>query len=700
MMRANRLAGEQSPYLLQHQHNPVDWYPWSDEAFERAAREDRPIFLSIGYATCHWCHVMERESFEDESVARLLNDHFVSIKVDREERPDIDSIYMTVCQLLAGQGGWPLTIVMTPDRRPFFAATYIPKHTRHGRLGLMELLPRIAGVWRDQRDEVLASAEHMTQTLRRASAFSASAETLDVPVLDAAYQLLLRRFDGVHGGFGAAPKFPTPHNLLFLLRYWHRTGERRALAMAAHTLERMREGGIFDQLGGGFHRYSTDAEWLLPHFEKMLYDQALLAVACAEAFQATSDPIFAETARSVLAYVDRDLGSRDGGFHSAEDADSEGEEGKFYLWTLAEVESVLEPDDAALVARRFGMHEDGNFEDEATRERTGQNVLHVAVDLEALARESGKSVEQVAERLEHARRLLFEHREKRVRPALDDKVLTDWSGLAIAAFAICGRAMNEPAYVGRARRAAEFLLRNMLAPDGTLLHRYRSGAAGITGMADDYAGLIWGLIELYQSTFDAHYLKHAVALSDVMHAHFWDGENGGYFLSRADAADLIVRQKEMYDGASPSANSLQAWNLIRLSRLTGRVEFEERASSLFAFAAPFVREQPSAHTALLMALEASISPSTEVVIAGDPEATETKAFVSAVRSGYRPHLVALLHAGRPEHDGPLEELAPYVAAQGPVNGQPAAYLCREFACQAPTTDPDALRRMLDDSSES
>ena len=695
MSITNRLAGAKSPYLLQHQHNPVDWYPWSDEAFERAAAEDRPIFLSIGYATCHWCHVMERESFEDAEVAKLLNDDFIAIKVDREERPDIDGIYMTVCQMLSGQGGWPLTIVMTPDRKPFFAATYVPKHSRHGRLGLVDLLPRIVGVWHDQRDDVLQSAEHLTTTLQRAADFQADVEAPDETTLSAAFNQLLERYDRTHGGFGSAPKFPTPHNLFFLLRHWRRTQRPEALEMVAQTLARMRRGGIFDQLGGGFHRYSTDAEWLLPHFEKMLYDQALISVACAEAYQATGAEEYEQTARSVLDYVLRDLGAPEGGFYSAEDADSEGREGKFYVWTVEEVEAVLGATDAPLVVRAYGMREEGNFEDEALQERTGENVLFGAVGIDELARQFDLSADETVERLESARRRLLAHRADRVRPALDDKILTDWNGLFIAALAICGRAFDHQPYVDRAREAMDFLLRTMRDDEGGLLHRYRDGEAGIAAMADDYAALVWALIELYETTFDAHYLMQASEFTQEMKQAFWDVERGGFYVAQSDSDDLIVRQKEVYDGAIPSANSLQAWNLVRLARLTGRAEYDEQAHALFKFAAPFVSQQPSAHTALLAALELAVSPSQELVIAGDRTASETRAFLDVVRSGYRPNLVVLQHGHDNGDNGLLAQLAPFVAGQTTVEGKPAAYLCRDFACQMPATDPDELRIMLD-----
>lgn len=693
MTFVNRLASEQSPYLLQHRHNPVAWYPWSEEAFERARAEDRPIFLSIGYATCHWCHVMERESFEDEEVARLLNDSFVSIKVDREERPDIDGIYMAVCQMLTGQGGWPLTIVMTPDRRPFFAATYIPKHSRHGRTGMTELLPRIASVWRHQREDVLRSADHLTEVLQRATTVPAAGTVPDEKVLEAGFRQLSERFDGMHGGFGSAPKFPTPHNLFFLLRYAARTGDASARQMVTETLDAMMNGGIFDHLGGGFHRYATDAVWLLPHFEKMLYDQALLSTAYTEGYLASGREAFAEVTHAVLRYVLRDLRSPEGAFYCAEDADSEGREGLFYLWTVDEVESVLDAEDAAMFCRVYSVIEDGNFEDEATGDRTGENVLHRAERASVVALELGVAESELEDRLARARAALRARREARVRPERDDKVLTDWNGLMIAALAIAARALREPAYLEHAQRAADFIRERLRTPDGALLHRARNGIAGIDAMADDFAALAWAMIELYESSFIVTYLEQAMSLADEMHARFWDDAHGGYFTAGAGVDDLIVRQKEYYDGAIPSANSLQAWNLVRLARITGQPRFEDRAHEVMSSAAAQVNQHPSAYTMMLIAVDMASRPSTEVVIVGDPVEGGAAKLLDVVREMYRPELVVLCKL--PGEAGErLAESAPFVAEQRMLDGRATAYLCRDFACQMPTDDPEVLRKQL------
>ncbi|MGH7890123.1 MAG: thioredoxin domain-containing protein, partial [Thermodesulfobacteriota bacterium] len=478
MKKPNRLISEKSPYLLQHAHNPVDWYPWGEEAFVKAKNEDKPIFLSIGYSTCHWCHVMENESFEDEEVAKLMNDAFVSIKVDREERPDIDSIYMTVCQMLSQGGcGWPLNIIMTPDKKPFYAATYIPKENRHGRAGMLEFIPRIKEIWKTQRDNVLDSADQITSAIRQASQVSneKKGKELDGSTFEKAYDQLAQNFDTVHGGFGRAPKFPTPHNLLFLLRCWKRTGKDKALEIVEKTLSAMRRGGIYDHVGFGFHRYSTDPEWLVPHFEKMLYDQAMLSMAYIEGYQATGNRDYEKTAREIFTYVLRDMTSPDGGFYSAEDADSEGEEGKFYLWTEDEIRKVLNKEESDLVMKVFNVEKGGNFSDEATGRKTHSNIFHLSGSLSDAASLLNLEREQLERRIETAREKLFSVREKRIHPHKDDKILTDWNGLMIAALAKGASAFDEPKYAEAAGRAVGFILSRMQKSDGELLHRYRDG---------------------------------------------------------------------------------------------------------------------------------------------------------------------------------------------------------------------------------
>ena len=681
----NRLAHEQSPYLLQHKDNPVDWYPWGEAAFEKARREDKPIFLSIGYATCHWCHVMEHESFEDEEVARLMNEAFVPIKVDREERPDVDSIYMTVCQMMTGQGGWPLTVLMTPEQQPFYAATYLPKHGRFGRIGMMELVPRIEAVWQSEREKVLASADHLTGLLRQANQHRADAGVLEEATIENAYGQLHERFDREHGGFGTAPKFPAPHNLLFLLRYGKRTGEASALRMVEQTLRAMRLGGVYDHVGYGFHRYSTDREWRLPHFEKMLYDQAMLAMAYTEAFQVTGNAAYRETADEVFTYVLRDMTAPEGGFYSAEDADSEGREGAFYVWTSAELRDVLGDEEAALVADVYNVEEEGNFEEEATREKTGENVLFLRKPVAEIAREKGLGEAELRERLEAARETLFRHREARVHPGKDDKVLTDWNGLMIAALAKAAAAFQTSGYAEAARRAARFVLEQLRAEDGRLLHRYRNGHAGIAAHLDDYAFLAWGLLELYEATFEPEWLAEAARLAEEMQQRFWDEEHGGFYLTDVHGENLIVRPKEIYDGAIPSGNAAALLVLLRLGRLTGEAHWEAAAAALLRWAAAQVRQHPSGFTALLCGLDFALGPTYEVVVVGERGAADTEAMLRALQTRYLPSKVLLFRpAGEDEPD--VAEIAPFVRSQHALDGKATAYVCQNYQCQAPTSD--------------
>jgi uncharacterized protein YyaL (SSP411 family) len=695
----NRLADEQSPYLLQHKDNPVDWYPWGEAAFETARAEDKPIFLSIGYSTCHWCHVMEEESFEDDEVAELLNETFVCVKVDREERPDIDTVYMSVCQMMRGQGGWPLTVLLTPDKRPFYAATYLPKHGRMQRMGMMELIPKVQELWETNRERLLSDAGTITDRLQRAVDESGGdASTAPGPgALDDARSQLDSRFDRAHGGFGSAPKFPAPHNLLFLLREWHRTGDDRPLQIVTETLDAMRLGGVFDHVGYGFHRYSTDARWLLPHFEKMLYDQALHVMAYAEAHQITGGTHYERTARDVLTYVLRDLQAPEGGFYSAEDADSltadgEREEGAFYVWTTDEVRDVLEEDLADLMIDVYNLEEQGNYQEESTGQRTGANILHLRAPIPALAAERGIDENVLRQRLETARQALGDARKERPRPGLDDKILTDWNGLMIAALAKAARIFGDDAYAEAATGAATFLLDTMQDEDGRLLHRYRNGDAAIRAHLDDYAFLTWGLLELYETTFDARWLEDAVRLQNECVEHFADEDRGGFYLTADDGEELIVRQKELYDGAQPSGNSAQMLNLMRLARLTGRPEWEDVAESLRQWSGRQVAQQPSGFTGFLLGLQFALSAGREVVIAGDRDDGATRAMLQTVRGRYLPNTV-VLH--RPLGDAPaIAEVAPFTRAQRPQDGQATAYVCRNFQCDAPVTDPSALAEKL------
>jgi uncharacterized protein YyaL (SSP411 family) len=637
----NRLAFEKSPYLLQHAGNLVDWYPWGEEAFEKAKRENKPVFLSIGYSTCHWCHVMAHESFEDSTIARLMNDVFVSVKVDREERPDIDMLYMTVCQMMTGSGGWPLTIIMTPDKQPFFAGTYIPKETRFGRIGLIDLIPRIKEVWVTRQAEVINSSSQIIATLRKAS-HPEPGEELGEPILHLAYEQLSARLDEHYGGFSVAPKFPTAHNLLFLLRYWKRSGDNKALKMVEKTLQAMRRGGIFDHIGFGFHRYSTDAQWLVPHFEKMLYDQAMLAMAYTEMYQATAEEEYAQTAREVFTYVLRDMTAAGGGFYSAEDADSEGEEGKFYLWTCDEIRRVLNPDEADLFIKAFDIKDNGNFTDEVAGRKTGRNIPHLVKSFAEISSELNEPIPEIQKHLESMRQKLFKYRDKRVHPQKDDKILTDWNGLMVAALAKGARVFNEPSYANAAKRTVDFILSNMVTHNGRLLHRYRDSEAALPAHIDDYAFLIWGMLELYETTLDPYYLIKAMELNQHLIEHFWDDKNGGFYFTAEDGENLPVRQKEIYDGAIPSGNSVAMLNLLRLGRLSANPDLEQKAAQVGQAFFESVRQSPSAYTQLMTAIDFAVGPSYEIAIIGDPAADDTRGMLRAINLRFMPNKVLIL----------------------------------------------------------
>jgi uncharacterized protein YyaL (SSP411 family) len=682
---ANRLAGEPSPYLRQHAGNPVDWWPWGEAAFAEARRRDVPVFVSIGYATCHWCHVMAHESFEDAEVARLLNEAFVCVKVDREERPDVDDVCMAVCQQMTGSGGWPLTVLMTPDKKPFFAGTYFPKESRHGRIGMLDLAPRVAQAWRTQRAELERQAEHVLQHVRGEAhghgeveegfepSEAAQAIDLGLPALEAGVTALAQRFDRTEGGFGTAPKFPSPHHLLFLLRQ-HARGDGRALPMVAAQLDAMARGGIRDHLGGGFHRYSTDRAWLVPHFEKMLYDQAMAAFAYAEAFQATGREDYAAIARSTLDYILRDLADPAGGFRCAEDADSEGVEGKFYVWTRDEVLRALDPADGERFCAAHGVTAEGNFHDEATHHQTGANILHLRKPL-STAQEAA---------LAPLRAKLLEVRSRRVRPLLDDKVLTDWNGLAIAALAMAGTALREPRYLAAANRCADFLHARMRRADGRLLHRWHAGSTDATAFLDDHAYLLWGLLELHDATLEPHRLEWAAEVARQMLDRFAAPE-GGFFGAPSDGEDLGARRRDGYDGALPSGNAVAAWGLHRLALLTGDTAWSDAADRTLAAYAVQVGQSPAAFTMMLTALDLALGPTQELAIAG---AAGADALLAVARAGYRPRLV-LLRA-----DAETAKVAPWVAEHRPLNGRAAAYLCENHACRQPTADPAELRRLL------
>ncbi|MEX1063117.1 MAG: thioredoxin domain-containing protein [Balneolaceae bacterium] len=686
----NRLADEKSPYLLQHAGNPVNWFPWSSEAFDKARKEDKPVFLSVGYATCHWCHVMAHESFEDSEVAGLLNESFVNIKVDREERPDIDNTYMTVCQMLTGQGGWPLTVILTPDKRPFFAATYIPKETRFNRPGMKELIPRIHTAWTDERQKVLESAEKISQGFSR----TLEMEPGDHPRPDLVRKTryaLDKRFDPENGGFGTHPKFPSPQNLLFLMQYSLSFDDSAALRMADLTLEKMRFGGIYDHIGYGFHRYSTDQLWLLPHFEKMLYDQALLMLAFTEGWKHTGNRLYRQTVYEMADFVQEQLTSDEGGFFSAEDADSEGEEGKFYIWDLDQVRSLLGLKEAALFTDVYNIEPDGNFKDESTGRKTGKNIPYLKKSPRELAEDRNMDEPSLLAKLDAVRKKLKKDREKRPRPLRDDKILTDWNGLMIAAFARAGAVFEDRQFTGAAERAWQFVSGNLVGHNGRLLHRYRRGESAIPAMADDYAFLIWGLIELTQATCDVGYLEHALDLNEQFMNLCWDENDGGVFFTGKEGEELLGRQKEIYDGAIPSSNSVTAMNLLRLGRLTGRSDMEKRAEKLFRAFISFLEETPGGSPHIMQALMFATKPSAEIVISGQAEDPVVQEMIRTLRHNMKMPFVLLLK--NKENSLKLSELAPFTR-DFPVETAPSVYVCHQFKCEAPVQSVSALKEML------
>jgi len=676
----NKLASQKSPYLLQHAYNPVNWNPWGEEAFEKARNDDKPIFLSIGYSTCHWCHVMENESFEDEQVAELMNEAFVNIKVDREERPDIDSIYMAACQKMTGSGGWPLNIILTPDGRPFYASTYIPKESKFGRLGMVELVPRIKKLWISNRDEVEKAANQNANALKIAE--GSSEEILEEEILHKAYEQLLSMFDEEDGGFGSAPKFPAPHNLMFLLRYWKRTGDGMALFMVEKTLRAMRLGGIFDHVGFGFHRYSVDAQWLVPHFEKMLYDQALIAISYAEAYQATGKKNYEKTCCEILTYILRDMTASEGGFFSGEDADSEGEEGKFYLWTENEVKQILTDEEYENLSGLFNIKEKGNFPG-----GNGKNILYLSSPQYLPATDASKGFE--TERCK-----LFSAREKRIHPGKDDKILADWNGLMIAAFARASQVFDEPEYAKAARSASDFILSKMRKENGRLYHRYRDGETSISGFLDDHAFFIWGLIELYEATFEVRYLKAALEINNDLLKHFWDNEDGGFFITPDDGEEMLVRRKDVYDGAVPSGNSVAMLNLLRLARITGDLQLEKKAQKLVRSFSGTVVQSPVAYTMLMTALDFAFGPSAEIVISGDLQAESTKNMLKVLRKEFIPNKVVIF---RPDEESEITDISGFTRNMTGNKDKAVAYVCRNFSCKLPTDDPDEMMRELSKS---
>lgn len=676
--KPNRLIHEKSPYLLHHAYNPVDWYPWGEEAFEKARREDKPIFLSIGYLACHWCMVMERESFEDEEIAELLNRHFVPVKVDREERPDVDQFYMTACQAMTGGGGWPLTVFLTPEGEPFFAGTYFPKESHHNLPGLKDLLKRIAYLWENQKDLLLRTGERVKEFLEKtpkASYAGAVTENL----LRLTYEDLSSQFDPNYGGFGKAPKFPIPSHLNFLLRWWRRSGEKLALTMVEKTLEGLSRGGIWDHIGFGFHRYSVDERWHIPHFEKMLYDQALLAIAFLETFQATGNSFYATMASRIFEYVLRNLRSPEGGFYSSESAESSGEEGEFYLWTREEVEAILGKEKGELFSSFYGIN-------------AQKSVPFIARSLQEFAAERGLSPEELEGFLEESRQALFQARLQRPHPLRDEKILTDWNGLMIAALAMGGRILNNEVYKAAAIQAAEFLLKKMHTSEGFLFHRYFDGESAIPAFLDDYAFLAWGLLELYSATFNHRYLGEALLLAEKMLELFRDPEGYGLLFSKVTDQALPTPMKTFHDGAVPSGNSVAALVLLRLGHITGKTELESEGWKILQGGAGLIGRAPSAYTSLLTAMDFALGPVKEIVVAAR-SIQEAEPFLGILNARFLPEAIVLLWPGDPARQNILK-IAPWLESLPLAEGQTVVYLCENYTCRLPVNRPEELEKIL------
>ena len=736
----NHLKNEKSPYLQQHVNNPVNWYPWGEEAFEKAKKENKPVFLSIGYATCHWCHVMAHESFEDDSVAELMNRAFVNIKVDREERPDIDHTYMTICQMLTGRGGWPLTIIMTPEKEPFFAATYIPKNSRQKMLGMMDLITQIEKVWKEEPGRINKSVGKIKEGFSQSLQLGRSDQPFNTGTIKKAKNALRNRYDEVHGGFGGSPKFPSPHNLMFLLRNWsygedvseqssstrkggssdtgqgvpvQSTGTRKKdeqslpglklrqtgtgarkkqIQMVEKTCREMRLGGIWDHVGGGFHRYSTDQKWLLPHFEKMLYDQATLMIAYAEAWKKTDNNLFKTTCTDILDYLNEQMTSDEGGLYSAEDADSEGEEGKFYVWTEKELKEILTEKQFSLFSDLFNIKEEGNFRDESTYELTGKNIPHLKQTVAEYADQKELDSEAVQATIDECLQMLKKERAQRVRPQLDDKILTDWNGLMMAALASTGAIFEDNRFTEKATEIGDFLGKNCIKSDYSLHHRYKDGEAEIAGMADDYAFTVWGFIELYQTTFDPRYLKLAINLHQTFAKKFWDDEHGGFFFTADDGEEILGRQKEIYDGAIPSSNSVAALNAFRLARLTGNTEWEDQSEQILnAFSKP-IDDAPAGYTfALITPLIKQQSPK-EIVICAKEKTEEVDEILRYLQKQDRYSISVILKTEETEKQ--LSELSP-LSAEYDIDDSIAVYICENFTCKMPVHSLGEVKEILE-----
>jgi uncharacterized protein YyaL (SSP411 family) len=700
--KANRLINEKSPYLLQHAYNPVNWYPWGNEAFERAKEDGKPIFLSVGYSTCHWCHVMEKESFENASIAAAMNEHFVSIKVDREERPDVDKVYMTALQAMGQGGGWPMSMFLTPELKPFYGGTYFPPESREGRAGFFDILKRIDEVWKTERPKVDEAADRLTGFLHDVAGQRPVGSRPDAGIFEMCFDHLSRTYDTINGGFGGSPKFPRPVVFNFLLRYYLRSANPSALKMTEQTLRAMASGGIFDHLGGGFHRYAVDAEWRVPHFEKMLYDQALLVCTYTDAYQLTRDDFFATVTGDVLEYVMRDLSSPGGGFYSAEDADSpvpekpeEMGEGAFYLWRKKDVVDLLGKEGSEIFSYAYGMEEAGNAPFDPQHEFTGKNILYRSHDVAHTAKRFEKPEPEIVTLLKEGREKLFAARLTRPRPHLDDKVITSWNGLMISAFARAFQAFGNPKYIKAAEKSARFVLTRLYDPGiQSLRRRFRDGEARFEGALDDYAFLAQGLIDLYESNFEVSYLERAVELMRSTIRLFWDEEQGSFFDTPPTDGSILVRLKEQYDGAEPTGNSIAAMNLLRLSHMTDNPEWRSMADRVFSFFSPIMRKQPVVMPQMIAALDFALDKPKEVIVAGRTDEPASALLIREVRRRYLPNKVVLLaEPGEPQQR--LAKLLPFVRSLTMVDGKATAYICQDFACNLPTSDAKIVTQLLE-----
>ncbi|MBI4908677.1 MAG: thioredoxin domain-containing protein [Acidobacteria bacterium] len=696
-MHTNRLAGEHSPYLLQHAHNPVDWYPWGEEAFGRARAENKPIFLSIGYSTCHWCHVMERESFESEHIAAILNRDYISIKVDREERPDIDRIYMSFVQATTGGGGWPMSVWLTPELKPFYGGTYFPPENRWQRPGFATILEHIANAWANEREKILESGEDIVKQLSSMAAAKSADSRLDERGVDSCFLALRRSFDARLGGFGQAPKFPRPAQFHFLHRYFAHSNNDEAMEMSLFTLREMHKGGMYDQLGGGFHRYSVDAHWLVPHFEKMLYDQAQLVMSYLEAYQITQDRQYADIARETLDYVLRDMTDPGGAFYSAEDADSvidpaEPEhkgEGAFYIFSAREIEETVRKPESDWFAYRYGVEPSGNVHEDPHGEFTGRNILHQAHSIEETAKQFGVDVATLRMALAGAAARLMAHRNKRVRPHLDDKILVAWNGLMISAFAKAAQVLGDRRYLESAERATAFIRSRMIAANGDLLRRHRAGETGIAGFLDDYAFFVQALLELYEANYDAELMKEASRLTLRMIDLFGDAAGGGFFSTAEGDASVLLRLKDDYDGAEPSGNSMAVSNLLRLAAITNKDELHGAAKATLESFAGRLNTLGITVPIMTAAFLYSLRKPQQIILAGDPASAESAAMLREIRKRFLPHTVTLFASAE------LAEWLPAVKGMAATEGVTTAYVCENFTCQLPVTTPDALAKLLE-----